>query len=150
MTKRRQALDLADDSIGRGILQEPLRPACAAISGSQAPTLDNGILENLRALQVDGEPDLLTQLVNLYLNDAPMHMAAISAAIAAADAPALRQAAHAFRGSSANLGAATLADMCGELEELGRNGMAAGAAGRFADVEREYGRVAQALQGLAG
>ncbi|MEM9244268.1 MAG: response regulator, partial [Cyanobacteria bacterium P01_F01_bin.153] len=86
-------------------------------------TLDLDILEGLlgfgnnreRALQV------VTQAVTLFCEDAPERLGAIENAINKGDGVALRQAAHALRSSSANLGAKQLMDYCAQLEALGRD-----------------------------
>ncbi|MGD1936674.1 MAG: response regulator [Cyanophyceae cyanobacterium] len=86
-------------------------------------TLDLDILEGLlgfgnnreRALQV------VTQAVTLFCEDAPDRLGAIEVAINSGNGVALRQAAHALRSSSANLGAKQLMDYCAQLEALGRD-----------------------------
>lgn len=57
----------------------------------------------------------------------------------------LRRAAHTLKGSSASLGAMTLASLCQELEALGKAGTMAGVAERIAQVETEYELVKIAL-----
>jgi two-component system, sensor histidine kinase and response regulator len=119
-------------------------------AGDDLPILDHGVLESLRELQADGEPDLLTELVELYRADAPQMLEAMRTALAEANGEALRRAAHTLKGSSANLGAVRLAEMCRELERAGRDGALAGAAPLLAAVEAEYERVVEALLTFAG
>ncbi|MBC7605120.1 MAG: response regulator, partial [Ramlibacter sp.] len=64
------------------------------------------------------DPDMTTarEIVLLFLQDLPRHVAAIAQARATGDLRALVLAAHALKGSSGNVGAPRLADMCDGLE----------------------------------
>jgi HPt (histidine-containing phosphotransfer) domain-containing protein len=48
------------------------------------------------------------------------------------------KAAHKFKSSSANLGADRLAELCKELETLGRSGSTAGAGRVLGEISSEY------------
>lgn len=74
--------------------------------------LDPDVLATLRDIM--GE-DQFPVLVHTYLSDSEHRLAQL---LAATDARALRDAAHSFKGSSCNMGAAHLAQLCGELEHL--------------------------------
>jgi len=65
-------------------------------------------------------------LVQTFFTDSAQRIEAVRAALDAADAEALRRAAHSFKGSSSNMGAPHLAELCRALEELGRSGSVAG------------------------
>ncbi len=103
--------------------------------------LDAGVLQSLR--QMGGE-QALTQIVNQYLEDAPVSLQGVQDAIATTNPEALRQSAHTLRSSSANLGALTLAELCKQLEALGKTGTTDGA--DLAPLLAEYPRVEAALQ----
>jgi HPt (histidine-containing phosphotransfer) domain-containing protein len=103
------------------------------------------VLETLRELQIEGEPDLLGELIDLFGADTPPLMDAMRAAIASQNADALRQAAHSAKSSSANLGAAILAGLLKQLEEAGRAGVLDSAPALFAQAEAELDRVFAAL-----
>ena len=124
---------------------DPASPIQNPKSKIQNP-LDMEVLESLRALQTAGAPDLLSELIDLFLVDMPALIDAMRAAIAAGDATALQRAAHSGKGSSANLGAPALARLCKAVEDLGRSGATADAADWMARVEAEYARVAAALE----
>jgi len=85
--------------------------------------LDTDTLRSLRDLQEDGDDDLLSELIDLFLADAPARIAAIRDAIAREDWPDLATAAHSLKGSCGSLGAVHLADLCARLERYGRTGV---------------------------
>ena len=137
-------------------------PGVAAIAvGSKAPTVTTATapagpaiytaaLEVIRALGGADAPDLLEQIVHLYLGSAPERMAAIRAGLAAADSDMVRAAAHSLKSSSANLGANSLAELCKKLEMAARANALATDAPALPEVEAEYERVRVALQQEAG
>jgi HPt (histidine-containing phosphotransfer) domain-containing protein len=57
----------------------------------------------------------------------------------------MRKIAHSMKSSSANVGAAVLAQMCKEMELLARSGSTEGAAGILADMACEFKAVQDAL-----
>ena len=111
------------------------------------PALDETVLECLRELQVEGEPDLLGELIDLFAADTPELIAAMQAAAAAGAPDALRLAAHSAKGSSSNLGATVLADVFKAIEDHGRTGTTSGVPALLAQAEAEYRRVVAALEG---
>jgi PAS domain S-box-containing protein len=117
-------------------------------TGGPLNALDMEIIESLRDFQEDDGPDLLAELVEMYFADAPDQIAAMRDAIAVGDGQVLRQAAHALKGSSANLGAVTLAEIASRLELLGRDGKTEGAEGLLRHAEAEYERVVAAINAL--
>lgn len=58
---------------------------------------------------------------------------------------ALGRAAHTLKGSSLNVGAKPLAELCARLEELGKAGDLTGAGDLVAQVQTEWERVTAAL-----
>ncbi|MGH2523922.1 MAG: Hpt domain-containing protein, partial [Anaerolineales bacterium] len=82
----------------------------------------------------------------VYLKDSSSLLAAIRQAVTRGEATALYHSAHRLKGSSASLGANTLADLCAHLEELGQAGNVAEAPEWLSRVEAEYKRVCRALE----
>ena len=105
------------------------------------PILDRHVLEELASLQDPNGPDLLSELIQLYLIDLPDRIEGIRNAIEGGDSAALRREAHRLKGSSQQMGAARLAALCLELEELGKNLRAAEAMSFFTAAEREAARL---------
>jgi PAS domain S-box-containing protein len=109
------------------------------------PTIDQAIMEELRSLQEPGGPDLLGELVQLFLGDLPDQVRTIRAAIEAKDSTALRREAHRLKGSSQQMGASRLAAFCLQLEQLGKEERVTDAMPYFLGAEREATRVRQAI-----
>jgi signal transduction histidine kinase/DNA-binding response OmpR family regulator len=112
--------------------------------------LDTTALETIRALGGEQTPDLLEQIVRLYLEGAPDLIASIRTGLASADNDKVRLAAHSLKSSSANLGATGLAELCKKLEMAARANALATDAPALPEVEAEYERVCIALQHEAG
>jgi HPt (histidine-containing phosphotransfer) domain-containing protein len=82
------------------------------------PPVDLGTLEALGFIQDPSEPDLIAELIGLFLDDSMSQLGRIEAGAAAHDAIAVRQAAHSLKGSSSSLGANQIAAWCRELEMI--------------------------------
>lgn len=107
--------------------------------------LDRTALNNIRALQRPGSPNLLGKLINVYFSSSQELMASLRDGLAHADTEAVRKAAHALKSSSANLGAKHLANLCKDLEAMGRAKQLDNAQALYQQVENEYARVTLAL-----
>ena len=70
--------------------------------------------------KVDNDIDLATELVEIFLEDAPEMSYDISMAVRAGDTKRLASAAHAYKGSAAAIGAIAVAQAAGALEAAGR------------------------------
>jgi HPt (histidine-containing phosphotransfer) domain-containing protein len=78
------------------------------------------MLNGLAEAQGEGEPDLIVELIDLYLSDTPPRVDAMREALANGDHVKLGRAAHSLKGSSSTLGAIQVAASCAELEVLAR------------------------------
>tara|TARA_B100000676_G_C18067519_1_gene841963 strand:- start:1462 stop:1800 length:339 start_codon:yes stop_codon:yes gene_type:complete len=61
-------------------------------------------------------------LVDSFHRDGEQRLAALDSALAEGDQETFRRQAHSFKGSSGNLGAVRVYDLCLQLESLGREG----------------------------
>jgi CheY-like chemotaxis protein/HPt (histidine-containing phosphotransfer) domain-containing protein len=95
-------------------------PASPQPADAASPMLDQDIVAGLKGLRDPGQPDPLAELLDLFAADAPAQLERIRLAVAVRDPDALHSAAHALKGSCANLGAQRLADLCLLLEEKGK------------------------------
>lgn len=92
--------------------------ASAPSPHANLPTLDEAVMAQLRVVMEDEFADLLAT----YLYNVPRELARLTAALAQRNTEAWISSAHAIKGSSANLGAKRLSQLCWDLETLGREG----------------------------
>ncbi len=115
---------------------------------SQEGPLDPSVLAGLRELQIEGRPEFAAEVAAIFLQEAPARVAALRETVSRGDAQALARAAHALKGSSANVGARRLAFLCGELEAMGRSRPTPAAAKVLRRLEQELDRVRAALESM--
>jgi signal transduction histidine kinase/CheY-like chemotaxis protein/HPt (histidine-containing phosphotransfer) domain-containing protein len=84
---------------------------------------------------VGGDRALADELVELFADTAPEHVAALRNAFAAGDAVALQSAAHTLHGASASVAVGRIARASSKLESLGRANSVAGAGPLIEDIE---------------
>jgi CheY-like chemotaxis protein len=126
------------------------RRRAQAEPGVAQEAVDTSTLAALRDLHGAGQPDILAELIAVYLRDTPSRLATLHEALAHADAGSLRGAAHSLKGSSSQIGAAQMAQLCADLEEQARAADLAGAAQTLRRLDAAFGRVHAHLQALAG
>ncbi|HLA75762.1 MAG TPA: response regulator, partial [Gammaproteobacteria bacterium] len=125
----------------------PVRAASSpsTVTPLNLSSIDHQVLEGLHGLQIEGTPDVVGELIDIYLADTPLLLQSLHEAIPQGDAQALRRTAHSLKSVSANLGAKRLAALCKELEDMGRSNDLLNAAARLPQVMDEYAAVKQAL-----
>lgn len=82
--------------------------------------LDEATFGALQELAGDDDPDLVADLVGLFLGDSRERMDEIAAARSSSDAATIGRAAHALKSSSANIGALAFSGVCADLEREAR------------------------------
>jgi two-component system, sensor histidine kinase and response regulator len=92
------------------------------------------------------EPDLLTELVELFLSDVSSRLANLREAVEGGDAQSVEQIAHALKGSCGNMGVSRMAAACSELQEVGASGDLARARELLEWTEAEFERVRPMLE----
>ena len=127
--------------------EPPTLPAatCEAI---HRDIINRQALENIRALSADRGDALVQKVVQAYVDDTPRQLKTLKTAIAGLDAGSLRKVAHSLKSSSANVGAESLANMCKEMETLGRTETTDGAAVILTDMEQEFQAVRHSLSAI--
>ena len=79
-------------------------------------TVDLAVLSGYQDIQGAGQPDLIVELIDLYIKDAPRRLALMRQALATGNWLSLKREAHSLRGSSGNLGILRVGPICDELE----------------------------------
>jgi len=106
---------------------------------------DSPVRMSLALGRVDGDKDLLKELVETFHEDLSERVASLTAAIRRGDHQETFQAAHSLRGPLGVLCAEKALALAEELETLGRAGRLGGAATVGEAFEREMTRVAAFL-----
>jgi two-component system sensor histidine kinase/response regulator len=124
---------------------------CEGAAEIAAPTevaadfpLDADRLAVLRELD-GGDGSLLNAVVSEFVGDSTRQLVDVSTALRQGDPKMVERTVHSLRGASANLGATTLADLCGELEALARAAALAMGPDLLESIRAEHGRVCSAL-----
>ena len=92
------------------------QPAFVNDAAAATQAIDPAVLASLDEAWEEGEPDLVVELIDLYLGDAPQWVEAMRTAAAGDDATVLKRAAHTLKGSSGSLGIRQVAEVCRMLE----------------------------------
>jgi CheY-like chemotaxis protein len=143
-----------DDYLPKPVTVQRLEAVLARWSPQTGPgvleeAVDASALAALRDLGED-RPDLLAELLAVYLRDTPPRLAALHEAVARADAEALRRAAHSLKGSSSQIGAVQVARLCTDLEEQASTTDLGGVAETLSRLDEAFDRIRARLQALAG
>jgi len=120
-----------------------------SLHDSRTPdVLDMRILDDLRELGGADDPALITELIDIFLADAPLRLQEISRGLSRGDLVVVERAAHTLKSSSANIGAIGLSRICREMEELARERKLERIPSLFARSEDVMNAVQSALEGL--
>lgn len=142
-----------DDYISKPVKVELLQQALLACDSSDSQEelegeaeVDEHMLERLRdSLQEDGEPDVVTELIRLFVQHTPRMLQSMRDAIAKQQAETALRTSHALRGSSGNLGLTGMANLCSQLEEKIQIQHYKEATEILNKVEQEFSRIQKML-----
>jgi len=118
-------------------LQATPQPDAEAISSAEEPPVD---MERLMDL-VDGNPENLRELVDLYFNQTTRQLTQLETAIRANKTSEVHHLAHSCAGASATLGMNRIVTMLRELERQGANGALVNAESLCAAAACEFKRI---------
>ncbi|MCG6922924.1 MAG: response regulator [Acidobacteria bacterium] len=124
-------------------IESVLEPALAPVS-AEPPT---GVIDEPRLLErVGGDRRALSELVGVFLTDAPHILERINDAIDAGDARAVQAAAHALKGAVSNFAAPSATRAAARLQQTGEGGDLGGARTAAEVLKRELDLVRDALK----
>jgi HPt (histidine-containing phosphotransfer) domain-containing protein len=112
------------------------------------PAFDPAVLDSLRQLNQDGQPDIVREVMMLFAADVTPRVEAIARAADAGGGDPLRRAAHALKGAAATAGAQQLHRICRELEEMGKSGRNDGLEAALSLLRAEHERVLDEIKQL--
>jgi len=109
--------------------------------------LDPAVVDSLRQLTPPGEPDVLAEILTVFLAEVPRRIDRLTTAWRAGDVADVQRAAHSLKGSSGNIGADALFEVCKQIDERARAGelrieeLIDALNREYANVEAEIGRL---------
>jgi signal transduction histidine kinase/DNA-binding response OmpR family regulator/HPt (histidine-containing phosphotransfer) domain-containing protein len=118
------------------------RPAASAADDAPAPVWS----PDAALAGVDGDREILHEVVAVLLETALDSMAALRSAVGAGDAVAVAQVAHALKGAVGNVAAIGALAAVARLEDSARAGDVSGAVALLGAAEREMARLLAALR----
>jgi HPt (histidine-containing phosphotransfer) domain-containing protein len=116
------------------------------LSSADSSVLDPSVMAAIRSLGDPGESDVFAEVAQLFLADVPIHLSALSVAVASTNLEAVWQIAHRLRGSALEMGAIRMAPVCAAIEHAARGGSLEHAAGQIESLGREFEAARRALQ----
>jgi HPt (histidine-containing phosphotransfer) domain-containing protein len=117
---------------------------------AEPDVLDRAVMATLRQLTTPGEPDVLIEVLQLFLQEVPLRMDRLRIAYAAGNIEEVYRAAHSLKGSAGNIGAQRLLGVCRQLDAMGRAGDLTDAAPLVAALGVEYETVAAEIDRIIG
>jgi two-component system, sensor histidine kinase and response regulator len=132
------------------VIQKFAETAAAPIAA--APPVENNdvlVFDRQSALdRVSDEEELLNEVIQLFLGDAPNRMAEIRASLEQGDPKRLEISAHSLKGAAGYVGADRMARQALKLEESGRRANLSQALNEFRQLERELDQFTLAVGAL--
>lgn len=110
--------------ISRQALEQMLVRFLGPPEGAKNISPPSSLFDRDLALQnLDGDEELLAELIALFLAEAPKRLATLEEAQRRGDLVALKEAAHALKGMAAQIGAVSLKDQAASLEQAAKQGI---------------------------
>ena len=109
--------------------------------------LDPAVVESLRRLTPPGEPDVLTEILTVFLSEVPRRIDRLKASWRAGQSTDVQRAAHSLKGSSGNIGADALYEVCRAIDERAKAGELR-LDELISALDREYGKVETEIKRL--
>jgi len=141
------------DSTQASVLPSPPLPLSREGESGQGIDLDSpidiSVIKELQALSWPDDHEFIVRIIHQFLTEAPKQISAIHSACVNLDSRRLELTAHKLKGSCQHIGAKTMAEICGTLEDLGLDSLPEEAPLVYARLAPEWERVKHFLeQGL--
>ena len=147
---RPRALDeVLDLYIAKKLENEAAGEKVEEVAESSDPETEEEAIDGRELLErVGNDREFLQELASLFREDGPKQLERIRIEIGQKDSGEVLRAAHSLRGTLANLGARSAAEMASEIEQAGRTADLARAEAALGNLELELPRVLDALSAL--
>lgn len=144
--KRRDVLDAITRVIPSLIQSKPGPVEAATVRSASDPRPLDDLDRKLVLRQVEGDTELLGEVVQIYSDQSAVLLKKIREALASGDSESVAELAHTLKGSSGSLGGLRAAEVAWKLEQMGRDGPAEGLEEMAARLEQEVQKVQTALE----
>ena len=108
--------------------------------------IDRNMIRSIQNIAGDDSPGLLNELIELFLSSSQKRIQEMVLGLQEEDPVKLYRSAHNLKGSSGQMGAVRMQQICGSLDALGRAGTLNGVATLIEELKLEMERVRQDLQ----
>jgi len=118
----------------------------------RSPVTTNGPSFDREAFghRMGGDEALIGDVIRLFLEDCPMRMAQMQAAIGTRDAEQVRAASHALKGAASYLAATPMVNAAAVLESIARDGRMTDAPAAYTKLEEAASRLLAELRQMSG
>ena len=108
-----------------------------------SPTIDLAMIEMLRGLRGENEPDPLLELTDAFEADGNQRMQQLRTALSGGDERMVRRAAHSLKGISSSIGAVKMSELSAGLEQAD---LSAINDAQVQELQQEFEKVSAALR----
>lgn len=145
-----QLLRLSQQTTGTETKEQSALTKSSKSAKSPFAVIDQEIIAGLCSMAGEDADEMLKELIEVYLEDAPARLQAIREAANNTDAMALQQATHALRSMSVTIGAIQFGSLCDVLEQNAKEQNLQNALTLATQIEQEFLIVQRALHELSG
>jgi CheY-like chemotaxis protein len=117
-------------------------------AANASSVIDLDVIGRISELQVAGQPDIVAELIDIFLRTTPERIEALRTAVKQGNIKECGGAAHTLKSSAANIGALQLSEACREIEKLALSGRCENVAELLKSLEREYHKAKSQLEPL--
>ncbi|HXX63642.1 MAG TPA: response regulator, partial [Bacteroidota bacterium] len=107
--------------------------------------IDENVLRELQDLGGEDDPDLVCQIIRLFIVEAPQRMELIRSGLCAGDLKSVRETAHQLKGASRQLGLRVLAALCQRLEDCEKTPDRSGNENVLAELHAQFEKTKEIL-----
>lgn len=115
---------------------------------TEVAVLDASVIETLRMLTPPGEPDVLAEVLTMFLDEVPPRIDRLRNALTAGNIEEVHRAAHSLKGSAGNIGAQRLFAVCKQFDDKNNAGDPAETARLVTSLGDEYQKVETEIRRL--
>ena len=124
-----------------------LNTSAPSTSAPALEKVESGWCRSTALQRVGGDENLLNELIQIFLNEAPAQIAALRQAVASTDYEALERTAHTLKGELSYMGSSTASENAKHLELCGREHDFASASDLIAKLAAEISAISAAMRG---